>query len=420
MENERKKKTVRLVPPTRKEPLSQRTVSELFSGSASTQLVKASTPAEVEVETSAKKLPSAWTSLLLKDKSLTNQEATVSAALSIEKSNIAQISGSLTQNPSMSPDVGSTSEWRGGKNYERNQKRKQRKRLLKGLEGLNLINPGNNNQTASNSASTKRSMESSSTQSRTSELLRKEPRALRTLYRVRRQPVPTKADRQLIPYSKIVVFSKFIPCISNRSTTNASINQKQIPARKTKSNGSECWQINPRRCKTASYNLCEVTKNIRSGIVLIQEPWTYGGAIRSKLRGWKLFQGNKKDKRPRACIYVTSDMPFFLIPQFSSDDVVAVRVRNRRREGDSFVFVSVYMALEEPATPVILKELLSFNDRDKIPTVIGTDANAHHTIWGSSNNNTRGMDLLMYCASANLHFCYVNINPLAERENEKC
>ena len=96
-----------------------------------------------------------------------------------------------------------------------------------------------------------------------------------------------------------------------------------------------------------------------------------------------------------------------LILQFSSEDVVAVRVKNVRREGDSFVFVSAYMALEEPALPVIPKELLSFSDRDEIPTVIGTDANAHHTVWGSSNVNIRGMDLLMYCAGANLQICNV-------------
>ena len=96
-----------------------------------------------------------------------------------------------------------------------------------------------------------------------------------------------------------------------------------------------------------------------------------------------------------------------LIPQFSSEDVVAVRVKNVRREGDSFVFESACMALEEPTPPVILKELLSFSDRDKIPTVIATDANAHHSVWGSSNVNTRGIDLLMFCASANLHICNV-------------
>ena len=201
--------------------------------------------------------------------------------------------------------------------------------------------------------------------------------------------------------------------MSIKSATNASSNQ-------TKPNGFECWQINLHRSKAASYKLCEVTKNIRSGIVLIQEPWTYGGAIRSKLRGWKLFQGNKKDKLPRACIYVTFDMTCSLIPQFFSEDVVAVSVKNVRREGDGFVFVSVYMALEEPAPPVILKELLSFNDRDKIPTVIGTDANANHTVWDSSNVNTRGMDLLMYCASANLHICNVSNKPtFRTRKREK-
>ena len=83
MENTQKKKTVQFVPLTRKEPLSQRTVHEIFSGSESTQLVKASTPERVKVVTRAKKLPSAWTSLLLEEKPLANQEATVSAALSI-------------------------------------------------------------------------------------------------------------------------------------------------------------------------------------------------------------------------------------------------------------------------------------------------------------------------------------------------
>ena len=41
-----------------------------------------------------------------------------------------------------------------------------------------------------------------------------------------------------------------------------------------------------------------------------------------------------------------------LTPQFSSKNVVAVRVKNVRRERDSFVFVSAYMALEELAPPV--------------------------------------------------------------------
>ena len=184
---------MRFVSLTRKEPLAQRIPPELFSGSGSTQLVKASTSVAVEVETSAKKLPSAWTSLL-EEKPLTNQEATVSAPLSIEKWNTAQIFGSTTQNSSMSPDISSTSKWRRGKIMKEIRGWKQQKRLRKRLEGVTLTNPGDNLQTACNSASTKRSRESSCTQSRTSELLRKELRSLRTLIKVRRQPVPTKVD----------------------------------------------------------------------------------------------------------------------------------------------------------------------------------------------------------------------------------
>ena len=65
--------------------------------------------------------------------------------------------------------------------------------------------------------------------------------------------------------------------------------------------------------------MCEVTKNVRSGLVLAQEPWTYATKIRSKLRGWNLFQGIEKGNRPRAFIYVTPDLCCSLIPMFSNE-----------------------------------------------------------------------------------------------------
>ena len=46
-----------------------------------------------------------------------------------------------------------------------------------------------------------------------------------------------------------------------------------------------------------------------------------------------------------------------------------------------------------------------------IPTIVGTDANALHTIWGSSDLNPRGEDLLAYCVSADLNFCNVGNKP---------
>ena len=103
---------------------------------------------------------------------------------------------------------------------------------------------------------------------------------------------------------------------------------KAITAHKLCSHNLECWQINLHRCKAASYNMCKVMKNVRSGLLLAQEPWTYATKIRSKLRGWNLFQGIEKGNRLRACIYATPDLSCSLIPMFSDEDIVAVRVNN--------------------------------------------------------------------------------------------
>ena len=168
---------------------------------------------------------------------------------------------------------------------------------------------------------------------------------------------------------------------------------KAITAPKLSLDNLKCWQINLHRCKTASYNMCEVTKNVRSGLVLVQQPWTYATKIRSKLQRWNLFQGIEKGNCRRACIYATPDFCFSLIPMFSNEDIVAIRVNNVCRKGDSFVFVSAYMAAEEPASPNSLRDLLVFTENKQIPTIVGIDANAHHTIWGSSDINPQGEDL---------------------------
>ena len=106
----------------------------MFSGSGSTP-EKASTPVGVGDEGSTKESASAWSSPLVVKP--TSAEETVKAASSTEKSNTAP--GTPSQNPPKSSDNGSTSEWRPGKNYGRNQRRKQRKKPLKGLD---LNNPG--------------------------------------------------------------------------------------------------------------------------------------------------------------------------------------------------------------------------------------------------------------------------------------
>ena len=69
------------------------------------------------------------------------------------------------------------------------------------------------------------------------------------------------------------------------------------------------------------------------------------------------------------------------------------------------------MAAEEPAPPNLLKNLLVFTENEQIPSIVGTDANAHHTKWISSDINPREEDLLAYCVSADLNFCNVGNKP---------
>ena len=96
---------------------------------------------------------------------------------------------------------------------------------------------------------------------------------------------------------------------------------------------------------------------------------------------------------------------------FSNEDILAVRVNNVCQSGDSFVFVLAYMAAEEPAPPNLLRNLLVFTENEQMSAYVGTDTNALHTIWGSSNINPRAEDLLACCASADLNFRNVGNKP---------
>ena len=107
---------------------------------------------------------------------------------------------------------------------------------------------------------------------------------------------------------------------SNKATTTPTLSFHDL----------EWWQLNVHKCKAASHTMCEVTKSVRSGLVLAYEPWTYATKIRTKLRGWNLFQGIEKGNRPRAYIHVTPDLFCSLIPMFSNEDIVAVSNVSRR------------------------------------------------------------------------------------------
>ena len=93
------------------------------------------------------------------------------------------------------------------------------------------------------------------------------------------------------------------------------------------------------------------------------------------------FKELKKGNRPRACIYATPDLCCSLIPMFSNEDIVVIRVNNVCRKRDSFVLASVYMAAEEPAPPNLLRDLLVFTEMNKFLPLL-EPMQMHITLYG--------------------------------------
>ncbi|XP_067216927.1 uncharacterized protein [Linepithema humile] len=134
----------------------------------------------------------------------------------------------------------------------------------------------------------------------------------------------------------------------------------------------------------------------------MQEPWIIRGCIRGLAACGRLFRAPSVD-RPRACVAVKG-MEAQLIPHLCSRDVAAVEV--------NFTDHSV------PPVPVI--KLAEYCQEKRLPLIMGCDANAHHTVWGSSDTNDRGRKVLEFLASTDLEILNTGDEPtfctIARRE----
>jgi len=91
---------------------------------------------------------------------------------------------------------------------------------------------------------------------------------------------------------------------------------------------------------------------------------------------------------------VKKDINAYLLSNFSNDDVTVVAC-----EGDSdepVIIVSAYLAHDEEAPPVDLVRIANEAAERGWRMVIGADANAHHTVWGSTDINDRGESFLEF------------------------
>nr|XP_036225135.1 uncharacterized protein LOC118682147 [Bactrocera oleae] len=163
----------------------------------------------------------------------------------------------------------------------------------------------------------------------------------------------------------------------------------------------EIAQVNLHHAASASAVIASRFTADGLGILLIQEPLIYKGEVRGlKMVNSKVIW-DLSSERPRTCIVIRNDIDYFCISEFLTQDLVAVQAKGN--EGADFVLAAAYFPGDTmTAPPEAVGSLVDYCRRNNLPLVMGCDANAHHTEWGSTDCNARGESLLEFIVSSNL------------------
>ena len=170
-----------------------------------------------------------------------------------------------------------------------------------------------------------------------------------------------------------------------------------------------CCQINLHHCRAASHVLAAEVQGLKSFAILIQEPWVHSRKIKGLPHLWNLFW-DQSAEIPRACIATPPNLHGVKLAQFDTRDSVAIRIEGGRGQ-PSFVLASLYMAHGDALPPPVLVELVEFCRTGGLGLLVGCDANAHHTSWGSTDINSRGEELLEFIAASSLQWCNLGNKP---------
>ncbi len=172
-----------------------------------------------------------------------------------------------------------------------------------------------------------------------------------------------------------------------------------------KLNKLQFHQVNLHRCKAA---IIEVNQSIPikgQTIILIQEPYVKNNRIKNfNLNKFNLFSKVSQNK-PRTCILATKDTELLLLSQLSTEDLTVASLTTKVNGGSKQIIIaSGYMPSERhvlPPTPEVIN-LINHCKSNNVPLILGCDANAHHTVWGSTDVNEKGDSLFEFIMSSNL------------------
>ncbi|XP_043661532.1 uncharacterized protein LOC122625503 [Drosophila teissieri] len=145
-------------------------------------------------------------------------------------------------------------------------------------------------------------------------------------------------------------------------------------------------QLNFHKSKIASAELLFALEQGSVDIALVQEPWiTSGNAVAGlKSSNYNLFY-TPSVSRNRTAVLLWKGLHANLMSHYSTDDLTVVILEGERMR---LLVASCYMAHDRTAPPKELRSMVEASPNDQ-QLIVGTDANAHHCVWGGTDINDR-------------------------------
>ncbi len=157
------------------------------------------------------------------------------------------------------------------------------------------------------------------------------------------------------------------------------------------------------------------TKKLRPesqlSVLLVQEPYYYRKITAPHPNLTPVHFPHGPGRRLRSCIFIDKAFPFWQLTQFTTQDMCTVGLKVLGKE---VILSSVYMPNNKDGTHPVsltLHKLIQHCRVTKAPLIIGCDANAHHTEWGSKDVNPRGEHLLEYFNNFGLSIQNIGTTP---------
>jgi len=210
----------------------------------------------------------------------------------------------------------------------------------------------------------------------------------------------------------------YVP-VSQRSTPDSTRRPAVTQQGHVQDRTLKVVQINLHHCKLASINIMEQATNGGQHITLIQEPYCPFGRVTGVPPGTTLHVG-AVGRRIRSCVITATSIGAWTLHQFSDEDMVTVGVVVNIHGRQELLFLaSVYMPYDSSTPPPSQKlhDLVEFCRRKGGRLIIGSDTNAHHTHWGSTDVNNRGEALFEFAMRTDLMVCNQGNRPTFVTQN---